>query len=411
MSIHRALNYNEQKMQKGQAECIYAHNFLKEADKLNFYEKLHHFEQLNSLNKRAATNTLHVSLNFDPSEKFDKEKLSEIARVYMQKIGFAEQPFLVYHHHDAGHLHIHIVATNIKKDGKRISLHNIGRNESTEARKQIELMYKLVKAEDQKKKIPEEINPLNTHRVTYGKSETKRGITNVLDAVINHYKYTSLAELNAILKLYSVTADRGKEEGIIYSKRGLMYRVLDEKGNKIGVPVKASSIYSKPTLDNLEKKFIQNETLRQEHKKYIKTSIDWILLKHPRDLELFRQALQKEKISLIVRQNDKGVIYGLTYIDHRTKCAFNGSDIGKEYSAKAILEKCGHAHALNNTQQTLPGQYVIRTLSSKKKDDEHKMNLQNQPGKIIDTILNPVDEYNYLPYDLRKRKRRKRKPN
>src|ERR1700674_2317352 len=144
MSIHRALNYNEQKMQKGQAECIYAHNFLKEADKLNFYEKLHHFEQLNSLNKRAATNTLHVSLNFDPSEKFDKEKLSEIARVYMQKIGFAEQPFLVYHHHDAGHPHIHIVATNIKKDGKRISLHNIGRNESTEARKQIELMYKLV---------------------------------------------------------------------------------------------------------------------------------------------------------------------------------------------------------------------------------------------------------------------------
>ena len=213
MSIHRALNYNEQKMQKGQAECIYAHNFLKEADKLNFYEKLHHFEQLISLNKRASTNTLHVSLNFDPSEKFDKEKLSEIATVYMQKIGFGEQPFLVYHHHDAGHPHIHIVSTNIQKDGKRISLHNIGRNQSTQARKQIELIYKLVKAEDQKKKIPDGIIPINTQRVNYGKSETKRGITNVLDAVINHYKYTSLAELNAILKLYNVTADRGKEEG------------------------------------------------------------------------------------------------------------------------------------------------------------------------------------------------------
>ncbi len=52
-SIRRALNYNEQKMKEGKAECIYAHHFLKEAEQLNFYEKLNRFEQLIMLNKRA----------------------------------------------------------------------------------------------------------------------------------------------------------------------------------------------------------------------------------------------------------------------------------------------------------------------------------------------------------------------
>lgn len=92
-SISRALNYNEKKVQEEKAECIYAHNFLKEADHLNFYEKLQRFQQLISLNDRATTNTIHISLNFDPSENLGKEKLIEIATVYMQKIGFGNQPF------------------------------------------------------------------------------------------------------------------------------------------------------------------------------------------------------------------------------------------------------------------------------------------------------------------------------
>src|SRR5690349_18555036 len=113
-SIKRALNYNEQKVKEGKAECIYAQNFLKEAEQLNFYEKLSRFEALIDLNKRASTNTIHISLNFGLGEKIHREKLAEIASVYMAKIGFAEQPYLVYRHLDAGHPHIHIVSTNIQ---------------------------------------------------------------------------------------------------------------------------------------------------------------------------------------------------------------------------------------------------------------------------------------------------------
>ena len=406
-SIKRALNYNEQKMKVGVAECIYAHNFLKEAAQLNFYEKLNRFEGLIALNKRASTNTVHISLNFGLNEKIEKDKLAEIASVYMEKIGFADQPYLVYQHLDAGHPHIHIVTTNIQKDGKRISLHNLGRNESTKARKEIEIAYRLVKAEDQKKQQSDEIKPVNAQRVNYGKSPTKRGMINVLDAVLPKYKYGSLAELNAVLKLYNLTADRGKEEGIIFKRGGLVYRVLDERGNKIGVPIKASSIHNKPTLTYLQKKFKENELSKQEHKKRLKTSIDWILVKHPRNLEAFKQALQKEKINLVIRQNDNGVIYGLTYIDHNTKCVFNGSDIGKDYSAKTVLEKCGITQAYSVKQK------VNELKSDRLEIPDLPDNIHEQQfpdlSKVIDDIIIPSDEIYYLPYELKKRKRRRRR--
>jgi hypothetical protein len=399
-SISRALNYNEDKMKNGKAECIYAHNFLKEATKLNFYEKLERFENLIGLNKRATTNTIHISLNFAVNEKIAKDKLIEIANIYMDKIGFSHQPYLVYQHHDAGHPHIHIVSTNIQKDGKRISLHNIGRNQSNEARKEIENQFNLVPAEKQKQQLEK---LLHAPKVTYGKSETRRGITNVLNAVIDQYKYTSLAQLNAVLKLYNVVADRGKENGLIYKTKGLVYRVLDEQGNKIGVPVKASSIYSKPILAKLERRFLENETSPQEHKKYLKTSLDWILLKPPANMELFRQALQKEKISLVLRQNEKSIIFGITYIDHRTKCVFNGSEIGKQYSANAILEKCK-----NWDQNSLPEQYIIKTKSAKTKESDFTEN-RIQNISTAKELFASTTQSN-LPYELGKRKRRKRKP-
>lgn len=404
--IKRALNYNEQKLKEGVAECIYAHNFLKKAENLNFYEKLRSFEKLIALNRRAATNTVHISLNFGLNEKIEREKLVEIAKTYMNKIGFGEQPFLVYQHHDAGHPHIHIVTTNIQKNGKRISLHNIGKNQSNTARKEIEIAYNLQKAEAHGKEQSEKITPLNAQKVTYGKSATKRGITNVLDAVLSEYKYASLAELNAVLKLYNLTADRGGEGGIIYRKRGLHYRVLDERGNKIGVPIKASSIYSKPTLSFLENQFKQNEILKQEYKKNLKTSIDWIMVKSPKGLQAFEQALKREKVSLIVRQNDNGMVYGLTYVDHKTKCVFNGSDIGKDYSAKGILERC-------EVSQTIPIQeksIATKMQTNELPFDSTKQLQQTQDfSKILDAIIKPSEDYQYLPYELKNKKKKKRK--
>ncbi|GAC1483778.1 MAG: conjugal transfer protein MobB [Flavisolibacter sp.] len=406
-TLRRALNYNEKKVQQRKAECLHAANFLLDAARMNFHQKLGRFEKQISLNERAKTNTLHISLNFDNSDKLDREKMLAIAQDYMEKIGFKEQPYLVYQHHDAGHPHVHIVTTNIQENGKRIDTFNIGRNQSAKARKDLEIKYGLIKAGEKKMEVKKEIQPF-VQKLNYGKAETKRGISNILGAVIDHYKFTSLAELNAILKLYNLVADRGSEQSLIYKKNGLLYRALNEKGNRIGVPIKASSIFSKPTLSYLEERFKENEILKQEFRKALKTSIDWIMVRPPKSLQAFKQSLEKEKISLVVRQNDKGIIYGLTYIDHNTKCVFNGSDIGKDYSAKAILGKCGIAQDLPTVNKPIETE-MSETNSMELSFDKNKHEKHNL-SKLIDGIITPTEEYQYVPFGLRKGKRKKRKP-
>jgi hypothetical protein len=405
-TIGRALSYNEQKVKQGVATCIYAHNFLKTADELNFYQKLNRFEGLIDLNTRAKTNAVHISLNFPIDERISHEKLTQIASVYMDEIGFGNQPYLAYEHHDAGHPHIHIVTTNIQENGQRISLHNIGRNQSAIARKKIEQMFNLTRAQGRSQIEVNETIPLNTTKLNYGKAPTKQGIANVLNNVLTNYKYSSLSELNAILKQYNICADRGKENGTIYKKRGLVYRALDQNENKIGVPIKACSLYNKPTLEYLEKRFVENEILKPKFIKNLKTSIDWIMVNPPTNLQAFKDALGKEKISLVIRQNDNGIIYGLTYVDHNTKCVFNGSDMGKEYSANAILAKCGIVQTFtspkNSTQTISPTNSIEQNIGH----DQIKKQISTQ---LIDDITSPSEELQYTPIELKKRRKKKRK--
>ena len=346
-SAKRALNYNEQKVKLEKAECLYAGNFLQEANELNFYQKLKRFEHQNALNQGAKTNTLHISLNFDAKDKLSQEKLIEIASGYMEKIGFGKQPYLVYQHYDAGHSHLHIVTSSIQNDGRRINTFNIGRNQSESARKSLELEYNLIPAESKKQKQNQEQKIqnifekriVNAAKVQYGKMETKRAIQNVLDDVINQYKYSSIAELNAVLKQYNVMADRGREDSLLYQKKGLYYRALDDNGNKIGVPIKASLFHQKPTLKLLEQKFQLNESLKPDLKKHVKVAIDWALHSKTHTLSSLEKDPQKEGIQMVIRRNEEGIVYGMTYIDYKNKVVFNGSDLGKEYSAKGLIER------------------------------------------------------------------------
>ncbi|MFD0830817.1 relaxase/mobilization nuclease domain-containing protein [Mucilaginibacter boryungensis] len=400
------MNYNEQKVAEGVAVCLEAVNYPKTADQLSFNQKLKRFEKQAALNENTKVNCVHISLNFDPSERLPEDKLKRIAADYMDLIAFGDQPYLVYRHDDAGHPHIHIITTNIRYDGSRIELHNLGKNQSEKARKEIELKYGLLRPEDSKQRQAYELNPVNVQKVLYGKAATKRAVTTVLSKIIPAYKYTSLHELNAILKQYNIVADRGSVQSNIYRNNGLVYRILDEQDNKVGVPIKASDIYNAPTLKNLEAKFGANDAYRQSHKARVKNAIDWTLLKTERPtLSGLMEALKKQGIQVVIRQNEARQIYGITYVDHQTKCVFNGSDLGKQYSAKAIQDRCGTSEN-GNTEKPF----------QKEKAGENQ-DAVNGTLRFPNTVdLNVVDELlrqeytgDTMPFDLKRHKKKKRK--
>ena len=405
-SLSRGFFYNEHKVKEGVAEFILAGNYPISTEKLSEFQRLNVLQKIASLNENAKVNSVHISLNFDPSEQISQELMKEIAGHYMDKIGFGAQPYLVYQHHDAGHPHMHILTTKVGLDGKAIRTHNIGKNQSEIARKELEIQFKLVKAEDMKT-ADYKLKSAYVQQVNYGKTESKRAIAIVLNEVVKNYKFTSIPELNAVLNQYNVMADRGTEQSRTFKNNGLHYKILDEHGKPIGVPIKASLFANKPTLKFLQEQFKRNDTARNPYKSRIKNAVDFFFLKHSRpSIEQLIKALEKDGIDTVLRKNDSGIIYGFTYVDHRNKCVFNGSALGKEYNAKAIQERCGLQPFEKNDSLKKQGHQLGPSVKNNNIADPHS-------NSLLDALLLVENTQNSVPYELsgKKKKKRKRKSN
>lgn len=338
--MRNTLSYNEHKVKNKVAELIYAANYPKDTDKLNFTDKLNMLKKLADLNTRVKKNSIHISLNFDPSEKLSIEQYQQIAQKYMQGIGYGNQPYLVYEHRDIARRHLHIVTTNVQANGERIASHNIGKNESTRIRKAIEQEFGLIEAEKQKLTAEQTLSPINTGKLTYGKGETKKEIQDRLAVLLEQYKYCSLTELNTLLRLYNIYADPGTKESRINKHRGLVYRILNDKGKPVGVGIKASAMYMRPTISNLEKIFAENKLITNRKERRIRNAIELAFRNQKiNSMAQFRAILKNSNIDVHFWQNDKGLVYGLTYNDHESKWVLNGKKVGDNFSANAIKNR------------------------------------------------------------------------
>lgn len=415
-SIRRIFSYNENKIKEGVAECIGAGNYPLDPEQMDENMRLNRLLKQAALNQNVTRNSVHISLNFSPEDDaLSKEKLMQIAEDYMNGIGFGRQPYLVYQHHDAGHVHVHIVSIKIRHDGSRIDMNNIGKNESETARKAIEKSYGLVSAKAQrtalKKEASEVLKPISVSKALYGKMQTKAAIQKVIGHVLENYKFASLPELNAVLKLYNVMADKGSEDSRIFKHGGLLYRMLDTEGKPIGVPIKASMFYNKPTLSYLEQKFKANAHKPETDKRRVRNAVDMALLDGKITLEKLIDELKRQGIHTALRMAHTGLIYGITYIDHNTKCVFNGSELGKSYSAKAIQERClavQHSPAALAAQRPMGLQPPLpataaETSLAKTADVGHH---------LLDVLFRPEQLSDYVPYPLKgsKRKLKGKKP-
>lgn len=404
VGVNGSLSYNENKVKKGKAALLAVYGYSKEVTQLSFTDKLRRLEKLTSLNKLGQVHGVHISLNFSPQEKvenLDNTRLEEIASRYMEGIGFGSQPYLIYRHFDAGHPHLHIVTTNIQRDGSRISLHNIGRNQSENTRKEIERNFGLVPAGGSQKE-QYRIEKISPRAIQYGKEETKKTISEVVREIVRAYKFTSLHELNAVLKQFNVMADRGSDGSFLHKKGGLQYRLLDKEGAKVGVPIKASAVSTKPTLKMLEKKFQVNNVLRQPYKELLKKEIGSTLFRNTGgSRQQFEKELQAKNITVVFRQNDLGRVYGITYIDNNSKSVFNGSDLGKAFSANAVMEKLSN----KEKNETLPKQSITGIT------DEQSFDLLSRQSSLLDDLLTPEQEVNLANLMPKRKKKKKRRPN
>ena len=352
ISLDYTLNYHRRKLKQDVAECIDARNMLKDAEDLSAKEKRYFLQRLQTLNDRVEKKTVHIFLNWHESDVLDNEKMRKISREYMEKMGLEKQPYLVYRHWDMPHPHAHIVSTNIRKDGTRIELWKREFLRSMKLTRELEQKYGLYRAgvrqpdEEWKRKHP-------AQKVVYGQTPLKPTINSVLEQVLPHYRYTSLEELNVILRAYNLRATRGREETVTFRNNGLLYFPLKASGEKEDVYIKSSTLRCRPTLRKLQEHFVRNRPAYEENRQRLTASIDWVFFKQRVSMEAFQKALSKERVKVV---ENSGRLF---YIDEGQKAVYDGERLGRKYSAEGIAERCIPAEVYRQ-EQTLKQQQKLQ---------------------------------------------------
>lgn len=101
------------------------------------------FQLQASLAKNAIKEPyLHGILSADYTDKLSTDQWAEIARRYLDHLGYRDQPYATYIHTDRRHIHVHIVSVRVGNDGLLIK-DSFDKRRSIEWARQIEIEYGL----------------------------------------------------------------------------------------------------------------------------------------------------------------------------------------------------------------------------------------------------------------------------
>ncbi|MFX1707165.1 relaxase/mobilization nuclease domain-containing protein [Chitinophaga sp. CC14] len=425
--IRKSFFYNDNKLESGAADLLMAENYPMELQWMNRDQRLNVLLKTAS-KKQISRPSLHISLNFAPGEKLSDELLKQITTEYMQAIGLGDQPYLMYRHHDSSHPHVHIVTHRIDPNGDLVDTYMIGRRKSDPARKELEKKYCLVPAAKHESGLYD-LSPVNVFKVIYSKSQTKKSIEDRLNYVLKNYKFSSLSALNAVLKGYNIGASRGTKESRMYRKNGLIYHLIGPAGTPAGKPIRSSLLTVEATLKDLQKYFTAKADFSPQQLSRIKNAVDLALkTKPPPSLTELSTQLNKQNIKIVVLKNKARQIYGISYVDNKSRCALNGGDLGPAYSANAVQQRCkaeiipqdlvnealkpslsqltaqapGRRDGLKNDAPAANEQFQFSSPSGTEDHDEKG---------LFEILVAPEDVYEPLPYELRRRKKKKKKKN
>ena len=326
-----ALGYNFKKVEKGEASILLAAELYQSNDgNYTMEDVLADMEALIPKNCRTKKTVFHCSLNPHPDEKLSDETLMQIAKEYMEALGYGKQPYIVFKHNDIAREHIHIVSLRVDSRGQKIN-DRFEKRRSKQITDALERKFGLIPSSKVTDKAMKETPKIDTTR-----GNIKEQVASTLRMVLKHYKFCSLGELNAILSRYHLAVEEVKMEFRGKKYDGLVYVPTDEKGNKAGTPIHASDIgrgVGYTAVQNRMQKSKQNvkpliPTVRNKVLQTMRTS--------PKTEEELRQRLEEQGLRAVIRKNESGRIYGITFIDDKAGIALNGSRLGKGYAANVF---------------------------------------------------------------------------
>ncbi|MDB1000393.1 conjugal transfer protein MobB [Phocaeicola vulgatus] len=292
------------------------------------------FEPYIALNSHVRKPVIHISLNPSPKDILSKEQMTVLAQKFMEKFGYGNQPYIVWLHEDIDRKHMHIVSVRINEKGEKID-HNREAIRAQNICRDMEVKYGLhpTLGEHSEREL------LSLQKVDYPKGDVKAQVKHTARTLLECYNCHSLAEYNTLLNLYNVTVYevRGSVDGKEY--HGIMYGALDDDGQQTGTPFKSSKFGKVFGYEALQKKFAATAEKVKKDKLAERTRQE--IIKAMQDISTkknFVRRLKEADIEVVYRINPEGRLYGITFIDHTTRTVFNGSRLGKAFSANVFNE-------------------------------------------------------------------------
>ena len=319
-----ALGYNFKKVEKEEASILLAQGLYQ--NKEGTYTMAEVFADMEALipkKCRTKKTVFHCSLNPHPDEKLSDETLTQIAKEYMEALGYGKQPYIVFKHSDIAREHIHIVSLRVDGEGKKIN-DIFEKRRSKQITDALERKYNLIPSSKVSDK--EEVG---MPKVDISKGNIKEQVASVVRTVLKHYRFCSLGELNAILSAYNLAVEEVKTEFRGKKYDGLVYVPTDDKGNKAGTPIHASDIGRGVGYTAVQNRMQKSKQTIKPLVPTIRGMVLQTMRTFPQTEEELRQRLEEQGLRVIIRKNESGRIYSITFIDDKDGVALNGSRLGK----------------------------------------------------------------------------------
>ena len=371
-----ALRYNKEKVDKDEAEVLFWQKMLEPFDKhgrMDVDACMDSFWPYLEANCRTTNTVFHASLNPSPEDRLTDDQLRDIAQEYMERMGYGNQPYIVFKHKDIDRQHLHIVSLRVDEKGRKLP-HDFEARRSAEITRDLEHKYNLhpaVKGQEQR-------DTPDLRKVNYKAGNVKQQISSVIRSCLRNYNCSSYGEFRTLLELFNVSVEErtGTIEGRNYA--GIVYGALTDDGYGTGTPFKSSKIGKDVGYKALQTYYAKSkERLKEpgalDHLRH--TVKDAMSLHNTRNE--FRQLLREDNIDAIFRINPVGRIYGVTFVDRNAGIVANGAVRGKEFSANVFNELYP---VLKNDKQVAEQQY------SEQKYEPRNLTA-NPVSEIVDTML------------------------
>ena len=326
-----ALGYNFKKVEKGEASILLAAELYQDKD--GTYTMAEVFADMQALipeKCRTKKTVFHCSLNPHPDEKLSDETLMQIAREYMEALGYGNQPYIVFKHNDIAREHIHIVSLRVDSRGQKIN-DRFEKRRSKKITDALERKYNLIPSSKVSEKAVTETPKIDTTQ-----RNIKEQVASALRMVLKHYTFCSLGELNAILSAYNLTVEEVKTEFRGKKYDGLVYVPTDDKGDKVSTPIHASDIGRGVGYTAVQNRMQKSKQAIKPLIPAIRNKVLQTMRTSPKTEEELQQRLEEQGLRVVIRKNEGGRIYGITFIDDKAGIALNGSRLGKGYAANVF---------------------------------------------------------------------------